>query len=321
MRYYDIRVTDSSGNLVREWTSHPNGISAPPDPGALNVVFDLLVFDHVPKPDSGSTGDAGGHGIRVWGIPLSDIGQATDLVGMTVQVFGGMGKGLPLANPSQARLLVKGQIFRAFGNWIGVNMTLDLIVTPVANQPANLSFVWAKGSPLSTAITAALHAAYPGAPVTMNISPNLVLNCDEKGYYGSLGQFNDYLNGISKDIVGGTYNGVRITIRNGGFVVFDGTTQSAEPIAISFLDLIGQPTWIDVNSIQVTCVMRADIGVGDQITLPATQVTQSALGSVSLKLSSIFTGTFLVQRVRHIGNYKDPNGSAWATVIEALGPQ
>jgi hypothetical protein len=50
-------------------------------------------------------------------------------------------------------------------------------------------------------------------------------------------------------------------------VVFDKTYQPSS-IAIQFTDLIGQPTWIEPNTMQVKTVMRADLQVGSIITMP-----------------------------------------------------
>ncbi len=116
MRSYDILITQpSTGALVQRFTSRD--ASGRAIPGALNIEWDIPV-----APFATPMGAAW---VRVWGVSLAQISQSSDLNGMNIQVFGGMQKGLPLANPMQYGLLVQGQIFQAFGNWIDTNQTLQ----------------------------------------------------------------------------------------------------------------------------------------------------------------------------------------------------
>ena len=113
MRFYDLSIVSiATGKVVRQWQSHPQGISAPQDPGALNVEFDLIVSPQaIAQGDPAGGGDYGNSFIRVWGIPLQDISQAANLSAPTsapgptykAVLKGGMAKGLPLANPQPAR--------------------------------------------------------------------------------------------------------------------------------------------------------------------------------------------------------------------------
>ena len=131
MRYYKIVITDpSSGNVITppgfdgllggaSYTSFVNGQSLP---GAWNVELDIPVI--------GAATPQGSAGARIWGISRQEISQANDLNGKNISIFGGMQKGLPLANPAQSGLLVQGFIFQAFGNWIGTDMTLDFVINP-----------------------------------------------------------------------------------------------------------------------------------------------------------------------------------------------
>lgn len=263
--------------------------------------------------------------VRVWGISLQDISQAFDLNFKPIKVFGGMGKGLPLANPAQAGLLVQGSVKQAFGNWIGTAMTLDLIVTAQLTDsastdetPRNLSLNWKAKTPLKDAISTTLKSAFPSYTSEINISDKLVLEHDEQGYYASMPQFAALIKTMSKDVVGGSYPGVDILLSQTTFKVYDGTTQKT-PREIKFTDLIGQVTWIEPLTVQATCVMRADVSVGDFIKLPPGQVTvsQAALSSLSqMRQGSVFKGSFMVTKVRHVGNYKQPDAQAWVTVLD-----
>src|SRR5688572_13631719 len=128
MRYYDIEIHGQSSVGVAvgstnaaskfRYTSHPGGTRSPPDPGALQVELDVLRLPY---------GQAAAQSwVKIWGIPLETVTQGNNLNFKNIMIKGGMGKGLPLANPKQAGPLVAGQIIQAFGNWVGTDMTLDL---------------------------------------------------------------------------------------------------------------------------------------------------------------------------------------------------
>jgi hypothetical protein len=80
---------------------------------------------------------------------------------------------------------------------------------------------------------------------------------------------------------------------------------------------VGQPTWIGKNQIVVKTVLRSDIHIGDFLTLPPnTLMTMTGdaaglSGQQSGKLT--FQGSFIVNRVLHVGESRNPDGSAWVT--------
>jgi len=310
VRYYRIVVRSATGGAVlREWSSldaKGNVI-----PGALNIELDAPVFVMaIPM---------GAAYVRLWGISLKDIGQAMDLNGQTIEVYAGMSKGLPLANPKQAGLILQGTIQQAFGNWQDTNMTLDFVVNPAGgtlDAPANLVLTWRKGQKLSDAIKATLALAYPTYTASINISDKLVLAQDEPGYYQTLVQFAAYVKQVSQSIAGA---GVDIMVKDGAFTVSDGSV-AATPKDIAFTDLIGQPSWTGLQTIQFKTVMRADINPLDYIKMPKAQTTQSQQSYSQYRQSSTFQGTYLVKSVRHVGNFRQPDANAWATNIEAIVP-
>ena len=88
---------------------------------------------------------------------------------------------------------------------------------------------------------------------------------------------------------------------------------------MAFQDLIGQPTWIEAPFIQFKTMMRADLKVGDQVTLPKTLVTNSAQAQSSLINQQVaFQGKFQIQTIRHVGNFRQATGDAWVTVFDAF---
>lgn len=310
MRYYNIVLGGG-----KQYTSFPNGAT---DPGALNIVLDA--------PVTGAANPINSAYIQIWGISLQDISQASNLNNQTIQVYGGFQAGLPLANPAQAGLLVQGYVFQAFGNWIGTDMTLDIVINAgpgPKGQQVNLTHNWPKQMPMSTSVKNALSVAYPGIPVNVNISPNLVLNHDEPGFYRNITQFATYIKQVSKDIMNSsTYNGVNIVFNNNTINVFDNTMPTSKTTAILYQDLIGQPTWIDAPNIQVKCAMRGDLSVGNMITLPQTLVNNTQQAQSSLVNQSLsFQGSFQIQSLRHIGNFRQPDAASWVTVIDAFPTQ
>jgi len=324
-RYYAIKITDpDSGEMIKPfgfealdstYTSFYNGKTLS---NAWRVVIDVYITTFATP--------AGGSYVRVYGISLREISQANDLAGKNIQVFAGMQKGLPLANPAQAKMIFSGVIFQAFGNWIGTDMTLDLIVNPGIGDPTqppqNVIHNWKKGTLLKDAINTTLMQAFQGYTADIQISDKLKFTQDDTGAYQSIVEFAQYIRSRSKDIIGGdNYNGVEITLTDKVFRVFDASTE-AEPIMIDFKDLIGQPTWIESPTISTKMVMRGDITVGDFIKLPPGLVTTTGAARPSqINLSTAFQGSFLVKAIRHVGDSRQPDAASWCSIFEAIPTQ
>jgi hypothetical protein len=331
-RYYMIQIDGGP-----TFTSFPNGVN---DPGALQVLMDIPV---APLASPASTGAS----VKIYGVPLSMISQANNLRFKNIKVYGGFQAGLPLANPAQAGLLVQGYIFQPVGNWIGTEQSLILVIlagtaptnTSAPATPPNLAFNWKKNTPMAGAITSALSAAFPGMTANVNISSNLTLLADEQHVASSIDEFARYVKRTSKGIIKtANYSGVEIVPKGTTFNVYDnlttpstssssststpstaGSTQAASPAkSIAFQDLIGQPTWLESPNIQFMTAMRADISVGDMVTLPQTQVTNTAgSGSSLINQSVAFQGSFQITSIRHVGDFRQANATAWVTVFDA----
>lgn len=291
--------------------------------GALDVSFDL------PVAPFGSV-MAGGV-IEIPGVSLQTISSAARYQGWTATIYGGMQQGLPLANPKQFGFLARGQVQQAFGNWIGTQQSLVLVLYPAPEMPRtdgihNIVMDWKKGDSLSSAIMATLQRAVPTAKIQNKITKDVVLPFHEAGYYASLEQFSDVVHGISIDANKTPgYPGIRIAYTRGIFTLYDAPTSTAVT-AIVTTDLLGQPTWLGPNDsgsvIQLQVVLRGDLDIGNQISLPS-ETTQgygilSPASSAPLpKDRTAFSGTFIINNLRHIGHFRDGNGSAWSTVIGA----
>jgi hypothetical protein len=334
LRYYRIVITDPASGIVATppgftpgllggatYTSFVDGRTLP---NAWNVEFDVPVID--------AATSQGFSLARVWGISLQEISQARDLVGKNVAIYGGMQKGLPLAKPAQSGLLVSGVIFQAFGNWIGTDQTLDLVISPgpasgsqpggvgTLAAPRNLTLNWQGGKPLGPVLKSCLETGFPGYAVKVNVNSDLVRPAGDTptGFYSTLAQLAQDVRGISRSIVKTTgYPGVSIVPTGTAINAFDSPQGDAE-VAIAFEDLIGQPTWIESPNIQVKTVMRADLAIGSKIKLPPTLVTNTAqANSALLNQRANFQGGFFVVSVRHVGDFRAPGADAWVSVIEA----
>ncbi len=243
--------------------------------------------------------------IKIHGVGIAEIGQAADLQGMNIAVYGGMAAGLPLANPLESGLLVNAMVLQSFGIWLGHEQSLNMFMTfqgssPTSNQtsgnpsststvpvpttnenPANIVFQWRPGQPLLTPVVNTLQVAYPKYSIAGAVHSGLVWSgATATGYFNTLEQFSAYLYQKSLSIISGyapinplpqnypsNYPGVRLALQNNTITIQDGTTQTT-PKQIQFIDLVGQPTWSQRYQVQVTCVMRADINCGDYVRLP-----------------------------------------------------
>ena len=345
MRYYKIVITDpTSGSVITppgfgglldgaSYTSYVNGQTLP---GAWDIEL-YITSSNFAEP-------LGGGAVTIWGISRQEISQAQDLAKVgaqkNVMIYAGMQKGLPLANPAQAGIIAQGYIIQAFGNWIGTDMTLNIVIAPgkspassstssstskpTPNPAKNLVLNWKAGTPMADAIKSTLSTAYPGYNYNVAISGDLTNQYDVISYHNSLTDLAKLVKQMSIDITKQTnYSGVNISLDQGAFNVYDGTdtTKSSNPTQINFQDLIGQPTWVEPGIVAVKCVMRADIKVGSYIMLPQTLVTNTAASLTSLSNQSIdFNGSFLVQRIRHNGHFRQPDASSWVTDFQVAVP-
>jgi hypothetical protein len=322
MRYYELTLSQpKSGKIVQRWTSHPNGVNQPPDPGAQNIEFDIMVSG------LGQPNDPGGSVITIEGISVAQLYQAPQYIGLTFTLKAGMGKGLPLANPAQAGLIMTGTVFQSFGNWVEDEMTLDLVVYGgnqdyTLDTPGNFSFNLPAGTPIQQGIAQVLNQTYPNAKQVIQIMPGIVFPNAEVGIYPTLRPFAGYILGLTQGYGGNSnYPGISIALQGGQFFVFDGTQQSTT-VQVAFTDLVGQPTWIDVDTIQITTVMRGDVQLSNTMALPKglqnvpglSTVTGQALPAQS-KYQSTFQGPFSVQQIRHVGNFRSNSGLEWVSIF------
>jgi hypothetical protein len=348
VRFYELTLTDpDSGQVYKpsattdafvmskggsSFTTYVNGQT---DPNALNVEIDVPAI-----PFNQSQGAAL---IRVWGIGLRMIGQAANLnpnpyknkLGAKVLLKAGMKAGLPLANPAQAGTILQGNVFQAFGNWQGINQSLDIICYPPAAQDdQDISFDWPAGTSLASSLLNTFRQAFAQYSDMVVDAKNitiagLIQNSYEGGHYPTLASFCAYIQERSAALgaqqYGNTYSGVLITVVGNAIYAYD-NIQPKKAIAVAFTDLIGQPTWIEPAKISFKTVLRSDIAIGSRVTLP----TQAVFGPFALttqgaafpglpsRAYSIFQGSFDVIEVHHFGNLRQPDADSWVTAFVAV---
>lgn len=330
MRYYAIKLinpdtgsivtfSDTSNKFVDNpsakatWTSHDAAGNFLPQ--ALNVELDI------PALPFGAS--QGGLAVRVWGVGLPALSQASDLAGYNIEIDGGMRTPYNLNKAAAPGVLAVGQVFQGFGNWEGVAQHLDLVVFSQAAGPdldAAIAFTWPSGQDLATAITNALTAAFPGFSVQAQVQ-RLVQDHDESGFYTSIKAFAEYVLEITE---AGTYTGINIRSVGSVFYLYDNAAP-ATPLQLKFEDLIGQPTWISPSTITFATVMRADIQLGQAVQFPTglfppyvLTTPQAAVPNAPSSSRSAFQGTFNVIEVHHYGNFRQADAESWRTVYVAV---
>jgi len=108
---------------------------------------------------------------------------------------------------------------------------------------------------------------------------------------------------------------VSIVLNNGQVAAHDGT-QSSSAKMLNFTDFIGQPSWIGPNLISAKVVMRGDLAVGNDITLPTNTILNVGGGGLQGQ-GLTFSGTWKIMSLRHVGSSRAPDGNAWCTIVEA----
>jgi hypothetical protein len=355
MRYYRITLTDKDGNPIQFQSFgkilpldlaqagqqiEPGVITSlladgSTNPAALNVEVDI----HQMPMHYGDTRSY----VRIYGLDLRDIyrrdlnpsfdGKTSTKISLEV----GMAAGLPLANPKQRGLVMQGTIWQAFGNWLGTDMTLDLVFAPggltgtppgfSATPPQPYPFTWTKGQKLSEAINATINNNQVLADLKKDmssISDDRTANEDKHGFYFSLTEFAQLIQRLTFHQRGNNDQGVMLSINRDTIKGSDTSTLGANannPTKIEFNDLIGQVTWFEPFKLVCKLVMRGDIDVGSYVTLPQgipVQASSGALTSIAPRPQDQLgvPGTFWVGSVHHWGNYRQPDAMSWNTTLE-----
>lgn len=353
MRRYLITITDQNDvpKIIKVQGLTFNGIFTSTDPsglltipGAYNIEMGLNV-SVLNSPMDGSF-------LRIYGVGLPLISQAAQFNPVwskipgkdkycKIQIFAGMARGLPLANPNQFGLVASGIIQQAFGNWEGTSQTLDFVLmSPIDNtppDPINISFSCQQGEALAPQIAKSLKIAFQkrnngkGFPVIVDINPGLVATEEITHVQFNTQSFATFLNSLSLGMIQTpNYSGIQVFYNDDSIYVSDYSVPATKkPTQIKFNDLIGQPTWISPNTIAFKTVMRGDLRIGDQILMPqqlpqggsiSSYVINTAQSLSQYRSSSVFQGEFNVQSLRHLGMFRQADATSWVTVVYAWSP-
>lgn len=307
-----LNTTGGGGNLAKPIVFSTLSKSGQNNLNALQIDVDLPVCEYDTVKGNNAL-------IKVYGIDLELIKQATNYNGALIELSAGMSKGLPLAKPEQNGLIMTGSVFKAFGNWQGEQMTLDLVINALTSYASNYTFTLKAGEQLSEVIKRVLSTNHPDYILRVNIADNLTLSADETGAYYTLSQFAQVIRRISRAInTDPLYYGVGISIKGKNIIVQDGTNPK-QPQNISFMDLVGQPTWLDFGTVQFKTVMRADLHVGDVVKLPDSLYRLSSKSNQGFKKDkTAFSGVFTIINVRHVGSSRQPDANSWCSIYDCL---
>jgi hypothetical protein len=192
-------------------------------------------------------------------------------------------------------------------------------------SPLNFIHNLMPNMPLSGAIQETISKVFPNAKTDIRISDALKLAYQDAGMYQNLEQYAQFIKQLSQSILGSTgYKGVMTVPYANTLRVFDGTKQPYAYNQITAEDLIGQPTWVGVAKVNIISVMRSDIVPGNMITLPSNilmAVSQGANVAGNTQRTNLsFTGQLSVESVHHVGDFRNPDGAQWVTVIVANDP-
>jgi len=282
---------------------------------------------------------AGNGHIKLWGVDLNKLGQTAGLNPVretgsnnykyaSIEISVGMSKGLPYTKPKQFGQIIKGSILQAFSTWQGTEVGLDIIFVPSTvnpNVPVNITAQWNKNQELTASVKQTLQTAYQnpdGSPANVygSFSSGLTLPETASGQFTSLIAYATKINKISREInKNPTYIGASITNTSKGFFLSDSEVVPTGTTEILFTDVIGNLTWLDIATIQARVTMRGDLNIGDYITFQPNIPVNNVVNNASQFRDNLsFNGTFMINKLHHIGSSRQPNGDSWVTVIDAI---
>ena len=329
MRFYDITITPPLAEPNRfSAFSYSSQTFGSDNYSALRVDLDIYQNAYHQYASNGY--------VKIWGVDLKQLGEVSNINptisddGRTVQLCGiviqvGMTKGLPYANPKQRGVVLQGAIIQAFANWQGTEVCLDLVIVPGFVDPnslANITFDWKKGTELTEAVKQALQTAYPETPINGSFSSGLVYTEDAPSQHFDLLSLSNKVNQISRIIKKDPkYTGAMITCTAEGFLLTDSGVTPTATKQIAFTDVIGNLTWLGINTISAKVVMRGDLNIGDYISFQSGIPVLNIVNNNSQYRNKIsFNGTFFITKIHHVGSSRSPDGNAWVTIIEAIIP-
>jgi len=335
-RRYRIEITDLNGNAINDSRGSPIGpFDSVGRSGALDIQFDVQSM-------GGALMTADTCTLVIRGLPLAVLVQSVNLYNAIVTVYAGFDKaGLPLARAQAIHygMILKGQVFVPFANWQGINQSLNLGLinyAPVASNAEPFFFILAgqQGEDLETVALRGLVGAFPNAKINSQVMQNLILPETVSAVpYQTLAAYSNAINGLSRSIANQNgYGGMQIYTQK-DFVVMTDFSAGIGNSVVTLAELIGQPTWVGLNTLSIKIPLRADLNVGDTLTLqaPSQANVKSPYGALGAVLTNnagaaqlaaqgitTFSGNFVISSIRHVGAFRDTSQDAWVTIVEAI---
>lgn len=318
MRYYEIVISPSDKTKK---SFDPITFSTLTNTGNVNGAALSMYIDVMQYPFNQSRQN--GY-IKIRGVNFNVLNQTANFNFAKIKISVGMSKGLPYATAApKPGLIIDGTILQCFGNWIGTDVSLDLVVGPATYNPninTNIPFDWGTAETLEQAVRKSLGVAYPSVPVNGSFSDKLKYTEPQWGTYNNLLEFSKQVFAYSKQInPSSSYAGATITSTATGFLLTDGTVAPPKKINVNFQDIIGNLTWKNVAKIQAKLVMRSDLNIGDVITFPKGTPALNVINNFSQFRNDIsFQGDFVISQIRHNGDSRQVSSDAWCTIVDAV---
>lgn len=282
---------------------------SPNNQNALRITFDLRTYTNI---------ETQGAIISVYNLPQSFYQNQSQLVDKRIQLYAGFSPTSQLLRrleikPVLNTLLLSGYISNTIGDY--PNNKIDLIIssTPIKTQDKTkgVLFDLKKGESVKQKIKSALKSLYPLSQVNIGGIESVAVENMIKTLYS-----NSDLNDIAA-----TY-GILIYTDFQGFYIADRNPKGSEfpPIEISQNEIVGNPTYADFSTINLTLLMRGDLKLGTLISIPtAIFATVSPNQNYIVNAPrSFISGKFLITKIWHIGDSANENPQSWVTNIQAV---
>ena len=317
MRYYKLLIDEKE--LCAQNLKNPTG---------LNIQFNIQTFNE---------GQTANSEITVYNPPLWMFGEYMNLYNKKLELYGGV-ENTPLTKiigitPPQQDLLMVGFISTILPQWNEADMQLTFVVTqsPVysstdgtvdTSKPAGGYQFRLKGQEDAlTAVTNALAAVSPGVPVSaIETGMTVPVPCQAIVF---------------------TASGVASIVSTWGYLLQCGaegyvlkkreSTAYGQSIKLQKQDFLCQPSPLGVSTMAITSFLRGDIRLGDQIVMPDDMfigvsnlsgiITDSSgidafLNEQKKNLFTMFSGTWSVTKIWHVGDLRNNDAQAWSTHFE-----
>lgn len=344
MRFYRVKFKNTDGTMKSTAPYQPKTVpyvyeshskEGVLNPGALNIEFDVNAgFLHIVRQQSR---------FRIYNPPREVLQNTNVYQGMIIEVSAGFLKGLPLANTQpQPGIIFTGVVANSFGNLLGTEIVLDMILAPsenvgnpnpalpsglIAYSPRSYAFEWNPQQDMVLAITQTLKNA--GYTVVNQTTTKVQANFKLKPFastYSSIQDFADFVNAKSKEVVNAAtpnqkqeYYGINMSDGvNKNEIILTDNAKSGKEINIPNADFIGQPTWLQYpKTIQSQHPMRSDIVVNSVLKYPKNIPNTISQTNPFTPSQQIIRGVERVQAtiVKHTGNYRDPGYQSWCTTV------